>query len=216
MRFRIGCVPDLRLGRLQSLIGLLYADDPALAIEVMHLRSAEQLGRLRAGELDLGVVHDAGDGRAIDAAPVFAGEELAALLPIGHRLAGEPVLSARDLDGQVLLVSPRAVDPGLHDRLLRAIEQDGHRFGEIREIGGADIRDPLFAAAGSDGIALAPLSVSGIQSGGVSGRSTNSAASSPTRVIAWSPDPPAEFHATLTAARRIARDLFRYGRSLGT
>ena len=215
MRLRLGCVPDLRIARLQSVVGLLYAADPALAIEVTHLRSAGQLDLVRAGELDFGLVHHAGDDPTIEAAPVFAGEQLVVLLPIGHRLAGEPALGVRDLDRELLLVSPRAVDPGLHDRLMGALERDGHRFAGIREIGGADVRDPLFAAAGGDGIALASrstLTLIGELAALLVDRPLRPPLWMPDTLVAWSADPSAQLRAIVAAARGIARDLFRLGR----
>ncbi len=106
---RIGCVPDLRLARLQGFIGALYTRHPELQLDVSYLRTAEQIRRLRTGRLDLGLIHDAGELEGIDVEPVFRGEPLAAFLPVSHRLATADTIAAGDLlEGECVLVVPRA------------------------------------------------------------------------------------------------------------
>jgi hypothetical protein len=157
-RLHVGCVPDLPLQRLQSFLGALHAHAPRLCSEVTHLSSVEQLERLRAGALDLAVVHDARDGEAIETQPLFAGESMAAFLPTGHRLAGRPTLGPDDLRDEVLLTSPRAADPVLHDRIAATLDSAGYRFGAVHETNGSDLRDVLLAVAEGRGIALGSLS----------------------------------------------------------
>jgi hypothetical protein len=135
---RIGCVPDLPLQRLLSFLGLLYEREHALQVEVLRLRSAEQLRRVRGGELDLALVHDTGPHASIDAEPVFPGEQLAAFVAPDHRLAAAPAVGPDGLRDEVLLLFPRAADPALHDRLVAMVMSNGHGPRRVREIGARD------------------------------------------------------------------------------
>lgn len=56
---RIGCVHDLPLERLLRFLAALKEHDSTVQPRVTHLPSVEQVRRLRRGELDLGVFHDA-------------------------------------------------------------------------------------------------------------------------------------------------------------
>jgi DNA-binding transcriptional LysR family regulator len=207
---RIGCVPDLRLERLQSFLGLLYERDPELHAEVTHLRTVEQMRRLRAGELDLGLIHDAGEEDGIETETVFAGVPLTAYLPIGHRLAAKDALGPGDLEGELLLVVPRAADPGLDGRLMALLERAGLGFDGVRETSGDDARDLLFAVAQSHGVAVGPTSA--LEAAGdvgtlVVARPLTSGLRMPDTLLAWRPGPPAELAVVIDAAREIAREL---------
>jgi hypothetical protein len=153
---RIGCVAELALQQVQSFVGALYASDPHLEIELRHLPSAAQVRALRSAELDLGLLYGTGDHDGIDAVPIFPGERLAAVVPIGHRLAQRPVMMPRDLRQEELLTVPRRIDPAVHDALIARVRNAGHEFRRVREWGGGDPRDVLMAVAQGTGVALAP------------------------------------------------------------
>jgi hypothetical protein len=153
---RIGCVAELALQRVQSFVGALYASAPRLEAELRHLPSAAQVRALRSGELDLGLLYGTGDLDGIEAVPIFPGEPLAAIVPIGHRLARRPVVTPRDLCQEELLTAPRRIDPAVHDALIARVRDAGHEFRRVREWGGGDPRDVLMAVAHGNGVALAP------------------------------------------------------------
>ena len=189
MEIRVGSAPDVALQRLQSFLGALHKRDADLRALVAHLRSADQLARLRAGELELGLIHDGHVEPGIATEPVFAGERLVALLPIGHRLAARDVLGPTDLEHETLLVAPRDADPALHDRLLSV---HGAQFQSVRETIGTDARDVLLAVGDGFGIALAPASM--LPSLGevgtlVTARIVEPALYLPETLLAWCTDP---------------------------
>src|SRR3954453_7023680 len=74
--------------------------------DVEHLPSAEQVRRLRAGDLDLGLFHDTGDAKGFECERIYRGEPLAAVVPLGHRAAESDTVRLEDLAGDVLLVVP--------------------------------------------------------------------------------------------------------------
>src|SRR3954469_25520962 len=107
---RLGCAPDLALQRLQSFLGAMYGRGASRA-EVVHARSVEQIARLRSGELDVALIHNGQAHTGIATEPLFAGERLVAVLPIGHRLAASQVLGPEDFEHEVLLIPPHADKP---------------------------------------------------------------------------------------------------------
>src|SRR4051794_28159850 len=103
----MGCAPDVPLQRLQAFLGLLYERVVDREADVEHLPSAEQVRRLRAGDLDLGLFHDTGDAKGFECERIYRGEPLAAAVPLGHRAAESDTVRLEDLAGDVLLVVPR-------------------------------------------------------------------------------------------------------------
>jgi DNA-binding transcriptional LysR family regulator len=154
---RVGCLAELALQQVQSFVGALYAADPHLRIELQHLPSAAQVRALRSGELDLGLLYGTGELDGIEAVPIFPGEQLTAIVPIGHRLAQRPAVTPRDLREEELLTVARRVDPAVHDALIARVRESGHEFRRVRELGGGDWRDVLMAVAHCNGVALVPV-----------------------------------------------------------
>ena len=153
---RIGCVAELALQQVQSFVGALYASAPHLEAELRHLPSAAQMRALQAGELDFGLLYGTGDVEGIEAVPIFAGEQLRAIVPIGHRLAQRPAVTPCDLRQEELLTVARHIDPAVHDALIARVRDAGHEFRRVREWGASDPRDILMAVAQGTGVALAP------------------------------------------------------------
>jgi DNA-binding transcriptional LysR family regulator len=153
---RIGCVTELALQQVQSFVGALYASGPHLEIELRHLPSAAQVRALQSGELDLGLLYGTGDHDGIEAVPIYPAERLAAVVPIGQRLAQCPVMMPRDLRQEELLTVSRRIDPAVHDGLIARVRNASHEFRRVREWNGGDPRDVLMAVAQGSGVALAP------------------------------------------------------------
>lgn len=207
---RTGCVPDLALQRLQSLAGALYAFDPDLELQVIRLRSATQLERLRGGDLDLGVVHGSRVASGIAVEPLFRGEPLTVILPIAHPLARRPFVGPGDLRGEVLLTFPRAADAALHDDLLESIRRAGIEFRAVREYGEHDPRDVLLGVAEGRGVTLAPLSTTmaaGELSAVLERVALEPLVRMPDTLLAWRSDPRAAVARVIDAARAAAREL---------
>jgi DNA-binding transcriptional LysR family regulator len=205
----VGCVPDLPLQRLQAFLGALYARDPTLLADVVHLHSAEQVRRLRAGDLDVGLVHHA-DGPGVAAQPLFEGEAVAAFVAVGHRLATAGALTPADVAREPAVLIPHDVDEPLHDR-FRDLARS-HGFRGIVESPGGDVRDLLMAVADGRGVGLAPASA--IETAGAMGDLVTAHALDPPprmpdTLVAWR-DPPPATHA-LAVARDAARDLASAG-----
>lgn len=212
---RIGCAFGLPLQRLLSVLGCLCECDADLEAEVAHLPAAEQLDRLRAGELDLALVHGVADATGIEATPLFPGERLRAFLPIGHRLQSRRSLAPADLRGESLLTPSRSADPALHDGMLDRIERAGYRFRAIRETIGTDLRDVLLSVGAGFGIAFGPLSTQatvGDVGTIATGHALDVPVSMPETLIAWGTTPPPGRDALPVRAREAARVLHSHAR----
>ncbi len=207
---RIGCVAELALQQVQSFVGALYASDPHLEIELRHLPSAAQVRALQSGELDLGLLYGTCDLDGIEAVPIFPGERLAAIVPIGHRLSQRPAVMPRDLRQEELLTVPRRIDPAVHDALIARVRDAGHEFRRVREWGGGDPRDVLMAVAQGTGVALAPaplLDTVGELATIVTSRPIDPPVRMAAIVLAWRAPANATLSPLLGVARAAAREL---------
>jgi hypothetical protein len=209
---RIGCTPYLGAQRLQAFLGACYAHAQDLDVEVFHLTSAVQRRRLRRDELDLGLIdpHDVDADRGVETQPLFPGDQLALFLPIQHSLAAYERLDPRAVAAQTLLTRPRAMDPDFHETLMSRIARAGYRFAEVRERGGADPRDVLFAVAEGRGVTIGPLSLrmaAGDIGALVCARPLHPPQAMPDTRVAWRADPSARLRHRLAVIRPLAAGL---------
>ena len=205
---RLGCVPDLPLQRLHGLLGPLGARDGGADAEIVHRRSPELLSRLLEGELDAAVIQLRRSVAGIEMEPLFEGERLCAFVQIGGRLVEASPLAAGDFETATLLVAPRAIDPPLHDRLMGALDASGFRFRAMREVGGGDPRDVLFAVAEGRGVAIAASSIPEVIGGTgaiVARCDIEPALLGPETLIAWRADSAARAGELIDAARALQR-----------
>lgn len=86
---------------------------PALTVEVHRLESSRAVSALKAGELDLalvietpGVLADVADG-TLETSPLLE-DRVVVALPVDHRFAEGPALSADDLSGETWLTGARS------------------------------------------------------------------------------------------------------------
>ena len=209
---RIGCVPDLPLDRLQGFLGAVYSERPELELDVVYLRTSEQIRRVRSGTLDLGLIHHVGDAEGIALEPVFAGAPLVAFLPLGHRLAQVNAVRAGDIlaGGYALVVPPREADPALADRIVALLSRAGHDVGDVRESIGDDPRSLLLAVAQRQWVALEPVSILdavGDLASLVTVRPLDPPVRMPDTALAWRASPPPELQAIVSLAREAASSL---------
>jgi DNA-binding transcriptional LysR family regulator len=207
---RIGCVPLLPIQPLLRFLGALHERDPNIRVQVTHLDFLEQARLLSAGELDLGIFHDAaGDHADFESEALFAGEPLAAFLPPGHALAARSVLKPEDVRSETLVVFPAEANPALHERLLANIEDAGYWFDEMGEASGMNPRDVMLSVAEGVGVALGPVSLQEVSDVGsiVLRRPLEPPVLMPDMVVAWRSDPPGRMKEKLSVVREVAREL---------
>lgn len=208
---RIGCVPDLALQHLLGFVGAIHAHKADLDLDVAYLRTAEQIRRLRNGDLDLGLIRHVSAATGIDVAPVFIGEPLAAFLPVGHALASKATVAPGDLSDEVLVAAPRDADPTLDDRVMTLLATAGHQFRHVRRTTGEDDRSLLLAVAEHKCVAIAPTSALGALgdiASLVTARPLEPAVHAPDTALAWRVDVAAELSAIVFFTWEIANNLY--------
>ncbi len=121
---RVGSIEPAASQRIMPLLGRLQRERPALRV---HLDVSGTNGISRGvadGDLDLGLCSAPPAELGLAFEPLFA-EEMALLVPRGHRLAGRKPLRARDLEGEPLLLTEqgcayrRTIETALQERGVR-------------------------------------------------------------------------------------------------
>jgi DNA-binding transcriptional LysR family regulator len=206
----VGCAIHISSGALHRFLTALTERDGDLRAEVTHLLGAEQVGRLRSGELDLGVFSHADDYEGLGWERLFPGETLHVFLPKSHPLASKSTLVPSDLATETFLCSARSVNPAFWDLLMSQLDRGGYRFARRRETT-TDPRDVFMAVAGRLGFALGPASfreVSLVLAQGLVSIPLDPPISYPDTIVAWRADPPRHLSSRLAAVREAAAELF--------
>jgi LysR family transcriptional regulator, benzoate and cis,cis-muconate-responsive activator of ben and cat genes len=189
-KLRIGCALNLAIERLLRFLTALHEIEPALEAHVSHLVAAEQVLRLRRGDLDLGLFFYAEDYDDLEMRPLFAGEHLAVYLPRDHQLTAKHVLGPADLADETLITFPREPNPALYDHLLTSFSEAGYHFRSVEEAGGLNARDLMVAVAERSGVAFWPKLGEGSEmSAIVVARALDPPLTMPDTVVAWAKVP---------------------------
>ena len=121
---RLGVIAPATSPRLAKVLRLFHQSFPGVQLALMELTSAEQLRRLRAGELDFGLLRPPVnfpelEWRFADKSP----QVLAA--PAGHRLISKRKLEWKDFDGEGLVMIQPGQQHGFYDAFLSACASAG-------------------------------------------------------------------------------------------
>jgi DNA-binding transcriptional LysR family regulator len=207
---RVGCVTYVPTPRLQGFLTALKRRETSLRAEVTHMLGLEQVDRLRAGELDLGVFAHAEDYEGLEWERLFPGEKLIVFLPRSHPLAAKPVLTPDDLTGETFVMYPRSTNPVFYDKFMALLERTGYRIARRHETN-TDPRDLLLAVAGGLGIAFAPVSFeerSLVVGRELIGVPLDPPVTYPDIIVAWRASPPRQLSSRLSSVREAASELF--------
>jgi len=206
---RIGCVSFLPTPRLQQFLAELKKRGASVPLEVTHMWGLEQISRLRAGRLDLGIFFRADDYPQLECEPLFPGANVKAFLPSEHPLAAKSTLTPEDLVSETRITFPRSLNPAFHDRVMSRFEELGYRFHSVHEINGNDPRDALLAVTAGLGLVLGPSFLSELGDAGrdVVGRPLDPPVRLPGTVVAWRANPPRHLQPLLATVRESARAL---------
>ena len=131
---RIGCMSAGLFGVLSRTLPLLRARTPTVSIVVSELPTVEQVARLRAGTIDVGLLRPPIDGDDLAILDVMR-DPYVAVLPEDHPLAGRSEIDLGELAGEDFVYFPREMAAGPFDRIIAACEVAGfsprlvHRAG---------------------------------------------------------------------------------------
>ncbi|MFW6692622.1 LysR substrate-binding domain-containing protein [Streptomyces sp. MAR4 CNX-425] len=168
---RAAVPPHLGPAAVAALITGYRARSPGGELELRELTTTAQARELAAGTLDAGVVRHPCPAPGLAFGPVLhqpLGALLAAADPLALATADGGRLTAADLSGRALVLTPRADDPALHDEVLTACARHGCTPAAVHEAPGGDFTRALVlsGAAGERGgapgaVALLPRTAPG-------------------------------------------------------
>jgi DNA-binding transcriptional LysR family regulator len=189
---RLGVVGSAMLDLLPQLVRAVRKQHPGIELEITEAIGAEQVASLRAGRLDLGILHVelAPDGLAV---MPLRSEPLAVALPADHRLADRKVLRLHELRDEPLVVQRRAAEADTQGRYLQACADAGFAARVAQEVG--SLQALLgFVAAGLGWAFVARSLVGTIERTGVRLIALSGTAARLPTALAWNPgrlSPPA-------------------------
>ncbi|GAA3500440.1 LysR family transcriptional regulator [Streptomyces prasinosporus] len=150
---RAALPPDLSGETVAALLSDFGRRHRGLELELHELSTAQQLARLAARELDVGIVNHPCDVSGLELGPVLR-RELGVLLPRGAGAAGLDEVPLAALSGYDLILFPRTAAPALYDDLLTACARGGYTPAAVRHGQGASFVRGLVLSAGA--VALCP------------------------------------------------------------
>ena len=204
---RIGFVPYRTVATLDRFLAALHDRHPNVTTRISHLPSYEQLARLRARELDVGILVTPGDEPGLEREPLLEGDPVVAFVPVDDPLALKEHLTPADLCDQNLILFPRELAPALHDWLLATFKAGGYSFRAVQPSGGVEVQDMVAAVAQGLGVSLggqAMVEASGVGTL-VAARPIAPPMRLPATVVAWRSDPPRTLQRITSTLRDIVR-----------
>jgi DNA-binding transcriptional LysR family regulator len=207
---RIGFVPYRTVAALDPFLAALHERHPSVTTRISHMHSYEQLARLRARELDIGILVTPEDEAGLETEPLLDGDPVVAFVPADGPLASKKLLTPADLRDQDLVLFPRELAPALHDWLTATFKDGGYSFRSVQPSGGLEVQDMVAAVAQGLGISLGsrPMADAGGVGTLVAARPIDPPMRLPDTVVAWRSEPPR----TLQRVTRTLREIVRAAR----
>ncbi len=124
---------------------------PDLDIVLRSMSSPEQIAALQKGEINLGLLRGPVEDEAIGF-DVISREDVVAVVPADHPLAGQMRIAPRSLAELPLIQLSRSVAPAVHDTMIRIGQAEGVQFRTLLVT--ENIMTTLNAVAGGIGFTL--------------------------------------------------------------
>lgn len=96
---RIAAMPDISLGYLPKLVRNFLKSRPRVSVTIHSDTSLNVIDLIAKRQFDIGLAFAPSDQAGVEIRPLPVPEAIC-VLPLGHRLANEPVIHANDLDGE--------------------------------------------------------------------------------------------------------------------
>ena len=150
-RLRVALLPTIGPYLLPLAAQAVHRALPRLELHLHEYQTAQMLAKLRAGELDLGILALPVELEGLEARQLYT-EPFTVALPQGHRLAKRERLHASDLEGETLLL----LEEGhcLRDQALAVCSRAG--VGESQDFRATSLETLRQMVATGAGITLLP------------------------------------------------------------
>ncbi len=147
---RIGMVAPVANAWLAGILRRFRQRFPAVQLSLYDLTTTEQLRRLRANELDAGLVRPPVPYPELDYKLVGESSQVLAV-PAGHRLARKHELAWTDFDGEGLVLMHPGAQHGFYDAFMAACARAGARPRPVQYAN--DIQTKMWLISAGFGIA---------------------------------------------------------------
>jgi DNA-binding transcriptional LysR family regulator len=160
----VGFISSASYEVLPRLLGPYRERHPDVRLRFEQLTTSRQVQALAEGSLHVGLLGERQREGWLEQA-VVAREELMAVLPAAHRLAGRRRVRLADLAGEPFVLHPREAAPRNHDRILALCQRAGFTARVEQEAAQSPTIAGLVAAG--VGVSLLPGSVRHVRIPGV-------------------------------------------------
>jgi DNA-binding transcriptional LysR family regulator len=164
-RVAIGFVGSLSYGLLPRILREFRARYPAIEVELFELLSKEQIERLQARKIDVGILRLPLSNTAGLEVRIIDRERFVAVLPEDHRLAKARSVRLADLADERFMIFPADRAPNLHAKFLLACHEVG--FSPRVELAAWQLPTMVSLVAAGFGVVLLPSQVRHIPMPGV-------------------------------------------------
>ncbi|MDT0320223.1 LysR family transcriptional regulator [Streptomyces millisiae] len=122
---RIGFAASLALTILPGLLRAFRDGAPGVQLDIREMTTAPQLVALHDGAIDVGLLREPPADEPGLAFRTVLDEPFVAVLPSHHPLTARRTVPVAELAGSPFVLLPRAVGPGLHDRITGLCAEAG-------------------------------------------------------------------------------------------
>lgn len=157
---RLGFVASAALGILPRLTAEVHRLAPGLKMSLVELTSEEQIPRLRAGEIDVGVLREISHSPGLELS-LLESEPLLLAVPNSHRLADAKTVALELLQDEGFIMFPRTKVSYLHDHIHRLCNSAGFNPQIVEQA--VQFATILGLVSSNAGVAIVPQSLTAIQ-----------------------------------------------------
>lgn len=128
---RVAYTPTVSNEALPKLAEAMHRRYPAVDLRMAEMWQADAVNGVAAGRFDVGFARCPTMDPTLESA-VLREEPLGVILGVGHRLASRPTIPVHELSSETLMIWPRDLSPGYHDRVVGFLRAEDFT-GPVRE-----------------------------------------------------------------------------------
>lgn len=157
---RLGFVASAALGVVPRMAQLLHEKAPRIKLSLVEMTSDEQIPRLKAGDIDVGVMREIREYSGLFITELRT-EPLRLAVPQDHAIAYKKSVTLQDVQGEGFIMFPRTKVSYLHDHIHRLCHDAGFTPHIVEQA--VQFATILGLVSSNAGIAIVPDSVRAIQ-----------------------------------------------------
>ena len=184
---RVGVIAPAASPWLAKVLRHFHQRFPGVQLSLSEITSADQVQRLRAGELDAGLLRPPVPYPELEFRFVEQSQQVLAV-PVGHRLARKRRLDWKDFDGEGLVMIQPSQQHGFYDAFLAACARAGAKVHPAQYA--QDVQLKMWLISAGFGIAPTTAALSEVKRPGLSFRPLPPGLPPIQTVLVWRRDDP--------------------------